>query len=71
MGVSDRVAMGVGRVCGDVGHEQVVGQPPQSPTVGQGDGRHGDVGHGEHTGDGCQGRLGAGCRQHDILSTTK
>ena len=61
MGVGDRVAVGVGRVRGDVGHEQVVSQPPQSPTVGQGDGRHGDVRHGEHTGDGCQGGLGAGC----------
>lgn len=71
MGVGDRVTVGIGRVRGDVGHKQMVSQPPEAPTVGQRYGRHGDVGHGEHAGYRCQWRLGAGCREHDILEIRK
>lgn len=71
MGVSDRVTVGIGRVCWDVGHKQMVSQPPEAPTVGQWYGRHGDVRHGEHAGYRCQWRLGAGCREHDILEIRK
>lgn len=71
MGVSDRVTVGIGRVRWDVGHKQMVSQPPEAPTVGQWYGRHGDVRHGEHAGYRCQWRLGAGCREHDILEIRK
>lgn len=71
MGVSDRVTVGIGRVRWDVGHKQMVSQPPEAPTIGQWYGRHGDVRHGEHAGYRCQWRLGAGCREHDILEIRK
>lgn len=71
MGVSDRVTVRIGRVRWDVGHKQMVSQPPKAPTVGQWYGRHGDVRHGEHAGYRCQWRLGAGCREHDILEIRK
>lgn len=71
MGVSDRVTVRIGRVRWDVGHKQMVSQPPEAPTIGQWYGRHGDVRHGEHAGYRCQWRLGAGCREHDILEIRK
>lgn len=71
MGVSDRVTVGIGRVRWDVGHKQMVSQPPEAPTIGQWYGRHGDVRHGEHAGYRCQWWLGAGCREHDILEIRK